>query len=78
MLHRMMTQNKKVLRMRESASIELEKLFQKPRSVRVDDEGRMYVPDFESHRVQIYQKEAYPLSEDQIASPYRARTLSVN
>ena len=77
-LRRMKTASKKVMRMRESASIEPEKLFMKPRSVRVDDEGRMYVPDFESHRVQIYQKEAYPLTEDQIDEPYRARTLTVN
>ena len=57
-------------RLREmSVNIEAEKLFYGPRAVTVDDQGRMYVADFEMYRIQVYQKEAYRLDEEQIAPP---------
>ena len=74
-LARMKTQNKRFKRLRESGSIDLEKLFGRPRSVRVDEEGHMFVADFECARVQIYKKEVYPLDDDDIASPLRSPTL---
>ena len=63
--------NPVTLRLREMADLEATRRFRAPISVKVDDEGRMYVPDFGSHRIQIYKKEAYPLSESEIAPPMR-------
>ena len=59
------------LRLREMADLEATRRFRAPISVRVDDEGRMFVSDFGSHRIQIYKKEAYPLAENEIAPPMR-------
>ena len=67
--------NARHLRLREMIKLEPEKRFRSPRSVRVDDEGRMFVPDYASHRVQIYQKDAIPLDESQIWAPVRAPSL---
>ena len=61
----------KSLRVREMAVLEPEKRFRDPRAVKVDAQGRMYVADYLSFRVQVYQKDAIPLSEDQIAPPMR-------
>jgi hypothetical protein len=65
-------------RLREMANLEPEKLFRTPRSVRVDDKGRMYVADFGKYRVQVYQKEAIRLDEHQMAPPVRSPTLQTN
>ena len=46
--------------------------------MRVDDEGRMFVPDFWHYRIQIYQKEAYPLDESEIIPPLKSPTLNYN
>ena len=54
--------NPKVLRAREMTSLERQKRLRGPASVRVDGEGRLYIPDFGSHRIQVYKKEAYPLT----------------
>ena len=62
-------------RLRDMANLEQEKLLRSPKSVRVDAEGRMYVPDYRSYRVQVYQKEAIHLTEQQLAPPLRAPTL---
>ena len=70
----MMT-NSRPLRLREMADLEPQKRLRSPRSVRVDAQGRMFVPDFASFRVQVYQKEAVPLTEQQIAPPLRAPVL---
>ena len=43
-----------------------QKLLRGPVSVRLDGEGRLYIPDFGCHRIQVYKKEAYPLTEDDI------------
>jgi len=58
--------NPKVLRGREMTTLEDTRRFRGPTSVRVDELGRLYVTDFGSHRVQVYQKEAYPLTEADI------------
>ena len=55
------------LRLREMSRLEAARRFRSPISVRVDDQGRMFVPDFGAHRVQVYKKQAYPLEEHQIA-----------
>ena len=59
--------NPSVLRNREMANTEQQKRFRGPAVLRFDDEGRMYVPDFGSHRIQVYKKQAYPLTPDEIA-----------
>ena len=46
-----------------------------PISVKVDQEGHMLIPDFGSHRIQVYKKEAYPLTADQIAPELRNPVL---
>jgi DNA-binding beta-propeller fold protein YncE len=67
--------NPKVLRAREMTSLAIQRRLRGPASVRVDDQGRLYVPDFGSHRIQVYKKEAYPLSEADIWAPPSAPFL---
>ena len=67
--------NPVTLRLREMADLEATKRFRAPLTVRVDDECRLYVTDFGSHRIQIYKKEAYPLTEQEIAPPLRNPVL---
>ena len=57
--------NAKVLRLRDMTTLEAAKRFRAPSSVRVDGD-RLLVADFGFHRVQIYRKEAYPLSADEV------------
>ena len=63
------------LRLREMASLEREKRLQSPISVRVDDQGRMYVTDYSSNRVQIYQKRVHLLEPHEIGEPRKSPTL---
>ncbi len=70
-----MLTNARPNRLREMANLELQKRFRSPKSVRVDGQGRMYVADYGSYRVQIYQKEAIPLEPDQIIPPVRSPSL---
>lgn len=76
-LKRMFTRDKKYHRIRSSADVESLKFFKRPRSVAVDDQFRMFVPDYEHYRIQIYQKEAYTLSEEEIAPPLRSPTTQL-
>ena len=64
-------------RLREMGDLEQEKRLRRPRSVRVDNEFRLFIPDYESYRVQIYQKEAIELDRTQYAEPLRNVTLEV-
>ncbi|MGE3272876.1 MAG: NHL repeat-containing protein, partial [Chloroflexota bacterium] len=57
--------NPKVLRGREMTTLEIQKRFRGPASVRIEGD-LMYVPDFGSHRIQVYKKEAYVLTEEDI------------
>ncbi len=63
-------------RLREMGRLEQEKYLRRPRSVRVDKEFRLFVPDYESYRIQIYQKDAIPLDEGTMAAPMRNPTLA--
>ena len=63
-------------RLREMGKLEEEKYLRRPRSVRVDDQFRLFIPDYESYRVQIYEKDAIPLDEETMAAPPRNPTLS--
>lgn len=67
--------NPKVLRGREMTTLEHTKRLRGPVNVRLDDEGRMYIPDFGCHRIQVYKKEAYPLGEADIWAPPKAPFL---
>lgn len=63
------------LRLRDSANLELARRLRAPISVKVDDEGRLFIPDFGTHRIQIYKKEAYPLEEHQLTPAPRNPVL---
>ena len=69
--------NARPLRLRTMTSVEPQKRLRSPRSVRVDATGRLFIPDYASFRIQIYQKDAIPLDETQIAEPLRSPTLQV-
>jgi DNA-binding beta-propeller fold protein YncE len=58
--------NPKVLRAREMTTLEESKRLRGPASVRIGKDGFMYIPDFGSHRIQVYRKEAYELAEGDI------------
>ena len=62
-------------RLREMADLEPQKRLRSPRAVTVDDTGRMFIPDFASFRVQVYQKEAVPLTPEHITPPARSPVL---
>ena len=67
--------NPRPLRLRQMVAVEPQKRFRGPVSVRIDSNGRMFVADFGSFRVQVYQKEAYALDANQIAPPLRSPSL---
>lgn len=64
-------------RLRESGRLEDEKYLRKPRSVRIDSEFRLFIPDYESYRVQIYKKDFIELDNTQFAPALRNPTLEV-
>lgn len=66
------------LRQREMAKLEPQKRFRTPRSVKLDDQFRMFVTDMRSMRVQVYQKDAEPLTPDLILSPPKSPSLVTN
>ena len=68
--------NQKVLRLRDMTTLEAQKRFRAPVSVHVDGEGQLFVGDYGSHRIQIYQKEAYPLRADEVMPIPRSPTLT--
>ena len=67
--------NPKVLRLREMAPLEEQKRLRRPTSVRVDGK-RLYIGDTGRMRLQVYEKQAYPLSEAQIMVAPGAPTLT--
>ncbi len=68
------TANPKVLRSRELTHLVELKQLRGPASVRVYGD-LMYIPDFGAHRIQVYRKEAYVLTEDQIYDAPKAPSL---
>lgn len=70
-----MLTNARPNRLREMCNLEPQKRFRSPKSVRVDDQGRMFVPDYGSYRVQVYQKEAIELTPEQITPPMRSPSM---
>ena len=69
-----MTSNVMALRLREMSSLEPQKRLRWPTAVRVVD-GRIYIADYGSMRIQVYRKEAYPLGPDEISDAPRSNTL---
>ena len=70
-----MLANARPMRLRAMADLDQTKLLRGPRAVRVDDRFRMYIPDYGTYRVQVYQKEAVALEEGQISPPLRSPSL---
>jgi hypothetical protein len=68
------TANPKVLRSRELIDLVDERNLRGPASVRLFND-LMYIPDAGSHRIQVYQKEAYELTEEQIYAAPAAPSL---
>lgn len=62
-------------RMRDMADLEPQKYLRKPKSVAIRDDGLMFVPDNGSYRVQVYQKQAVPLTPQEFSPPRRSVTL---
>ena len=71
-----MLSNATPMRYREMSDLSAQKRFRSPRSVKVDDQGRMFVTDYNSFRVQVYQKDAIPLDSTQIVPPKRSPSLT--
>ena len=69
------TSHTTLLRGREESNLEDQKLFRRPRGIAVDDERRMFVADFASYRVQVYQKDAIPVTEEQMGPAPRSAVL---
>ena len=67
--------NLKTLRLREMADLEPQKYFRAPTAVRLGPNGDLYVPEQASHRIQVFRKEAYALTPDQILPEMKAPTL---
>jgi DNA-binding beta-propeller fold protein YncE len=67
--------NPKVLRGREMTALGPSKRLRGPAAVRLDEEGRLYIPDFGSHRIQVYKKEAYRLTPEDIWPEQKAPFL---
>jgi DNA-binding beta-propeller fold protein YncE len=67
--------NPKVLRGREMTALGPAKRLRGPAAVRLDGEGRLYIPDFGSHRIQVYKKEAYRLTPEDIWPEQKAPFL---
>ena len=68
-----------VLRNRESAELEVTRRLRGPTAVRFHNDPKrgdlMYISDFGCHRIQVYRKEAYELTPEQIAPIPTAPTL---
>ena len=69
--------NARPLRLREMTPLEQQKRLRHPASVRIDNQGRMYITDSGSHRIQVYKKEAYPLKPGDIMEEPRSPSLMV-
>lgn len=70
-----MISNVMAMRLREMTSLEPQKRFRWPSAVKTDREGRMYVADYGSHRVQVYRKQARRLAAGEIAPRPRSNSL---
>tara|TARA_B110000116_G_C16733832_1_gene535040 strand:- start:63 stop:1085 length:1023 start_codon:yes stop_codon:yes gene_type:complete len=70
--------NPVVLRLREMTRLDEQKLFRFPVSVTFDSENKLWVGDYGSHRVQVYQKDAERLELDELEPPRNSPKLVIN
>lgn len=63
-------------RLRDMSNIERQKFLRRPKSVTVSADGRLYIADNLSYRVQVYQKEVIHLTPEQYGPPMRSPTLN--
>ena len=63
-------------RLRDMSNIEQQKYLRRPKSVTVSGDGRLYIADNLSYRVQVYQKEVIHLTPEQYGPPMRSPTLN--
>ena len=63
-------------RLRDMSNLEPQKYLRRPKSVIVDGNGRMFISDNLSYRLQVYQKEVIRLTPDQFGPPVRSPTLN--
>jgi len=70
--------NPVVLRLREMTRLDDQKLFRFPVSVTFDNENKLWVGDYGSHRVQVYKKDAERLQPDELEPPRNSPKLVIN
>ena len=63
-------------RLRDMSNLEPQKYLRRPKSVIVDAEGRLFISDNGSYRLQVYQKEVIHLTPEQFGPPVRSPTLN--
>ena len=63
-------------RLRDMANVELQKYLRRPKSVTVSGDGRLFIADNLSYRLQVYQKEVIHLTPEQYGPPMRSPTLN--
>ena len=63
-------------RLRDMSNLEPQKYLRHPKSVIVDAQGRMFISDNGSYRLQVYQKEVIRLTPEQFGPPVRSPTLN--
>ncbi|MDE2688068.1 MAG: NHL repeat-containing protein [Chloroflexota bacterium] len=63
-------------RLRDMSNIEQQKYLRRPKSVTVSGDGRLYISDNLSYRVQVYRKEVIHLTPEQYGPPMRSPTLN--
>jgi sugar lactone lactonase YvrE len=68
--------NPRVLRLRDMTTLEKQKRLRVPVAVKIDDEGHLMIGDFGSHRIQVYKKDAQPLSAADVMPHPGAPTLT--
>ncbi|MBI50272.1 MAG: hypothetical protein CL781_02955 [Chloroflexi bacterium] len=70
-----MITNLVAMRLREMTPIEPQKRLRWPMTSTVGSDGRLYVADYGSHRIQVYKKDIVSLGENEIGDFMRSPTL---
>ena len=70
-----MMSNLVALRIRDETPIEPQKRLRWPTSSTMGPDGRLYICDYGSHRIQVYKKEIISLGENEIGDSLRAPSL---